>query len=171
MITRLYLLSTILSRSSIGGLVMPSAPGALDATAGFSSASSFSGLGFSLATRTTYGRPLHSLGASPSGVVVNSQQGYQLAADLPNRRVHEGDVELLLGRQLLACRGETAADHLGRFGAPPGQAAYELVPGRRRQEHQQRLGHRLPYLTGALQVDLEQGRYAGREVLQHRAAR
>ena len=53
---------------------------------------------------------------------------------------------------------------LGRIlGAPADQPAHQFVPGRRQQEHQQRLRHRRPDRARALQIDLEQHALALRE--------
>ena len=71
-------------------------------------------------------------------------------------RVDERHVELRLGRQLDPGGRQPALDRPRRLGAAADEPAHQLVPARRRQEDQQRLGHRLADLPGALQVDLEQ---------------
>ena len=68
-------------------------------------------------------------------------------------------------------RLQPALDHLGRFGAPPGEPAHQLLPGGRGQEHQLRVRHGLPDLPGALQVDLQEDRLTGLQPLQHRPPR
>ncbi len=52
-----------------------------------------------------------------------------------------------------------------------GEAADQLVPAGWGQEDQLRLGHRRADLPRALQVDLEQDRPAGGEVVEHRLPR
>jgi hypothetical protein len=62
---------------------------------------------------------------------------------------------------------QPALDHLGRLGAPAGEPAHELLPGGRSQEDQQRVGHGLADLPGALEVDLQQDRLARLEPFEH----
>jgi hypothetical protein len=94
-----------------------------------------------------------------------------LADDLRDARVHQGDVELGLGGQLLPGHGEPPLHDRGVLGAPAGEPADQLVPGRRGQEHQLGPGHQRPDLAGALQVDLEHHGAAGSQVVEHRLAR
>src|SRR3954451_9749188 len=102
---------------------------------------------------------------------MNSQQGYQLTADILDGCVHQSEVELLLGSKFFTGGGETAFDHLRRLGSPADETAYELFPGRRGQEDESRLPHGRAHLAGALQVDLQKCRHAGGEVLEHRTPR
>src|SRR5580693_1891287 len=131
MITRPYLLSTTSSRSSIGGLIMPSAAG-VAATCAFriwSAACALVGTG-----------------------LLSKHQAYQLAADVLDGCIHEGDIEFAFGRQLAPGRFQPADDHLVRFSATAPEPANQLVPGRWREKDEQRVRHRRPDLAGALDV-------------------
>src|SRR5512139_2654360 len=97
-------------------------------------------------------------------------QGYQLFARSVNFVVHHRHVELRLCRELLLRGLEPALPLLWRLGAAADQAAHQLLPRGRGQEHEQGLGHRLPHLTGALEVDLEQGGTPGGQRILHRFA-
>src|SRR6478752_7456237 len=107
----------------------------------------------------------HGVGASlvRCGWSRSNHQGYQLVGSGVNFVVDDGDVELALGGQL-GPRGLEAALPLGLgLGAAADETAYELLPRRRLEEDEQRLGHRLAHLPGALQVDLQHRRLAGRQ--------
>src|SRR6478672_8654261 len=94
------------------------------------------------------------------GGIGSNHQGYQLLGCSVNFVVHDGHVELALGGQL-GPRGLEPALALGlALGATADEAAYELVPRRRLEEDEQRVGHRLAHLAGALEVDLEHRRVA-----------
>src|ERR1700733_8507542 len=114
MMTRRYLLSTTLSRSSIGGLMMPSAAG-IPATVCLP----FRGA-----------RDLATLGRS---------QGYQLLADVLDGRVHQRHVELCLGGEFHPGRSQPASHQVGWLGTASGEPAYQFRPGWRREEHQERV--------------------------------
>src|SRR6266545_1659404 len=62
-------------------------------------------------------------------------------------------------------------DRLRILGAPAHQAPVQLVDAGRGEEDEQRVGHGLADLAGALQVDLQQGRQAPAEPLLDRGAR
>src|ERR1051326_6633419 len=119
MITRRYLLSTTSSRSSMGGLVMPSAV-VLPATM--------------------------SLPSERRGPLLDRHQPYQLPAHVLDGRVHERDIELTAGFDLGPGRFQPPGDHLGRLGAAPGEPAHELVPRRRGEEDQEGVGNLPPHL-------------------------
>src|ERR1022692_5022291 len=82
MITRPYLLSTTSSSSSIGGLIIPSSVGP---ATGY--------LPDRISVLLLLGRP------SRRGRL-GRHQGYQLAADVLDRRIDKRDIELSLGGQL-----------------------------------------------------------------------
>src|SRR5437899_6003793 len=114
MITRRYLLSTTSRRSSMGGLVMPSAV-VIPAT------------GF-----------LPSLRAEKRGIASSGRhQGYQLPAHVPDGCVHQRDIELTSGFDLLPRHIQTAGYHVRWFGATAGKPAGQFLAGRGGQEHQQ----------------------------------
>src|SRR5262249_39842188 len=137
MITRRYLLSTTSSRSSMGGLVMPSAV-VIPAT------------GF-----------LPSLRASWRKAVSGRHQGYQLLAHFLDRRVHQRDIELPAGFHLLPCHIQAALDHVRWLGPPAGEPAGQFLAGRGGEEDQQRAGNAPAHLPGPRNVDLEQSRHPG----------
>src|SRR5687768_2672253 len=118
----------------MGGLVMPSATGFTD---------TWESLGFAR----------DSDGARASGGPLH-HQGYQLFGRLLNLAVHDRDVELRLGRQLDQGGLEPTGPFLLRLRPSADQSADQLLPGRRLEEDEQRLGHRAPDLARALQVDL-----------------
>src|SRR5918993_204986 len=96
-----------------------------------------------------------------SGGNGSNHQGYQLLGRSVNFVVDDGDVELALRGQL-GPRGLEPALPLGlALGAASDEPADELVPGRRLEEDEQRLRHRLADLPGALEVDLQHRRVAG----------
>src|SRR5215469_12436173 len=90
-------------------------------------------------------------------------QGYQLLAHVLDRRVDKRYVELLAGLDLRGRQLQPAGDDLGRLGAPAGEAPYQLVPGGRGEEDQQRVRHRPAHLPGPGDVDLQQRRDARRD--------
>src|ERR1700735_2869487 len=140
MITRPYLESTTSSRSSIGGLMMPSGAEVP-------------------ATVCLPVLPARSLGR------LGRHQGYQLTADVLDRRVNQRDIELA-ARAELGPRGvQPLPDDLGRFCLPDREPADQLRPGRRVEKDQQRPWHRLAHLPGAGHVDLQQRRHSGAELL------
>src|SRR5262245_42974932 len=134
MITRRYLLSTTSSRSSMGGLVMPSAV-VIPAT-GFLPLLARSGLS---------GR----------------HQGYQLPAYFLDGRVYQRDIELAAGFEVLPGHRQGQLDHGWWLGPPAGEPAGQLLAGRGGEEDQQRAGHAPAYLPGPLDVDLKQSRHPG----------
>src|ERR1035438_5307906 len=148
MMTRRYLLSTTPSRSSIGGLVMPSAAG-IPATV-------------CLPLRGAFEKPM----IGPLG----QDQGYQLVADVLDGRVHQRHVEFRFGGEFHPGRGEPALHHFGRLRAPAGQPAHQFRPGRRREEHQERVRHGTANLPCTRQVDLKESRDPRRELLLDRCA-
>src|SRR3954451_9096345 len=133
--TRAYLLSTLSSSSSIGGLVMPSGLAAVPATP-----TSFSCV---RDRRPGY----QSLGA---------HQPDELLSRLRDRRVDDRRVELVLGSELDPGGVQARLDHLGRLGAASTQPPLELRPARRGQEDEQAVWHQLPDLARALYLDLQQ---------------
>src|SRR5215831_11969488 len=137
MITRRYLLSTTSSRSSMGGLVMPSAV-VIPAT------------GF-----------LPSLRASWRKAVSGRHQGYQLLAHFLDRCVYQRDIELPAGFHLLPGHIQAALDHVRWLGPPAGEPAGQFLAGRGGEEDQQRSGNAPAYLPGPLNVDLKQSRHPG----------
>ncbi len=92
-------------------------------------------------------------------------QGYQLFARIVNFGVDQRDVELVLGGQLLARGPQPALPLLLRLGPPAHEPAHQLLPGRRLEEDEQRVGHALPHLSGPLEVDLQQRQPPGGERL------
>src|SRR5580704_16145978 len=142
MMTRPYLLSTTSSRSSMGGLMMPSgaevpATLCLPCFGGAARAASLARWGLG--------------------------QGYQLVADVLDGCVDERDVELAARGELdLSCL-QPPPDDLGGLGIPAGQPADEFLPGRGGQEHEQRTGHGPAHLPRPGQVDLQQHRHARRQ--------
>src|SRR5690348_17006763 len=129
--TRAYFESAISSRSSMGGLVMPSG----------------------LATMPdTWCPSVRGLGVGR--LLLQPQQGYQFVACLLDRLVDHHGVEFVLGCEFDAGSIEAGASDVRDLGAPMGEPAHELVPGRRGEEHAVRLRHRRPHLAGTLQVDL-----------------
>src|ERR1017187_8493409 len=153
MITRPYLLSTTSSSSSMGGLIIPSSDG-VPATVCLPDRISV----LSLGRRSRPGR-------------LGRHQGYQLAADVPDGRVNERDIELGPGPQLDLGGFQPPPDHRLRLGLAGGQPAHQLVPGRRRQEDQERSRHRRADLAGAGHIDLQQRGHASPDLLGHRLAR
>src|SRR3954470_22827480 len=79
----------------------------------------------------------------------DSDQGYQPIARLPDRRVEDHLVELVLGGELDPGRVEAGADERGVLGAAPGQPPYQLLPARRGEEDEQGRRHRGTHLAGA----------------------
>src|SRR5690606_32096 len=83
--------------------------------------------------------------------------------------VDDRDVELLLGGELDARRGEPALTLLRVLGAPADQAAHQLVEAGRGEEDepgvQARGLDRLTHLARALEVDLQEHGNTGRELL------
>src|SRR3954471_11504598 len=134
--TRAYLLSAATSRSSIGGLVMPSG----DATVPATQCSSSVGLGEA--------RPASALGGAPSAAGHaerawhESHALYEVVGGLVDVGVDDGHVELLLGRQLEPGVVEAALTLLGGLGPPADQPAHELLPRGRGQEDEQGARHR-----------------------------
>src|SRR6516225_10117581 len=118
MITRRYLLSTTSSRSSMGGLVMPSAV-VLPATGFLPS--------LRAERREIAPRARHAL---------SRHQGYQLPAHVLDGCVHQRDVELPGRREFGLGGREPTGQHLGWLGAAAGEPADQFVPGRRGQEYQ-----------------------------------
>src|SRR5215469_8983269 len=110
MMTRRYLLSTTSSRSSMGGLVMPSA---------------------AVIPATVY------LPLWPVQAVVRALSGrhqeYQLLTHVLDGRVHQRNVELAAGFDLLPRRVQPARDDRGRLRAAAGEPAHQLLSGRRRE--------------------------------------
>src|SRR4051794_17559182 len=148
--TSAYLLSTLSSSSSMGGLVMPSGLAAVPATPTSFSCVRDRGPGY------------QSLGP---------HQPDQLLSRLLDRRVDDRRVELVLGGELDLSRVQTRLDDLRRLGAPPVQAPLELLPRGGRQEHEQGVGHQLTHLAGPLHLDLQQYGVAGGEPVLDRPAR
>src|SRR5215469_6403276 len=110
MITRPYLLSTTSSRSSIGGLMMPSA-GGVAAKVCLPDLDSVRSLPCKVVP-----------GVAVSGAAILGQhQGYQLVANIFDRCVDQRDVELVAGGQLTPRGLEPAADGLRRLGVPADQ--------------------------------------------------
>ena len=101
----------------------------------------------------------------------DAHQRYQPGRRLLEVVVDHRDVELPLGGELDARGLEPPLALLPVLGAPADEPAHELVPRRRREEHEQRLRHRGPDLAGALQVDLEQRRAGPRRAPARPAAR
>ena len=56
---------------------------------------------------------------------------------------------------------QAALDLLGIVGSPSDQACAQRVQRRGRDEHLDRLGHRLAHLAGALDLDLQHDGHAG----------
>src|SRR5690348_1037850 len=114
MITRRYLLSTTSSRSSMGGLVMPSA--VVTPATGF----------------------LPSLRAEWRGMAYSGRhQGYQLPAHVLDGCVHQRDIELAAGFDLLPRHIQAAGDNVRRFCTPAGEPAGQFLAGRGGEEDQQ----------------------------------
>src|SRR6476646_3883030 len=80
---------------------------------------------------------------------------------MPNVVVGDDDIELARGGQLVPRGGQPNRALLLGLGAAADEPAHQLLPARRLQEDEQRLGHGPADLPGALQVDLEQGRPPG----------
>src|ERR1700730_18173138 len=107
MITRRYLLSTASSRSSMGWLLIASSVG-IPAT------------GF-----------LPSWRAERRGMASSGRhQGYQLPAHVPDGCVHQRDIELAAGLDLLPRCFQAADDHVRRLCAAPGETAGPFLAGR-----------------------------------------
>src|SRR5215467_1157246 len=140
MITRRYLLSTTSSRSSMGGLVMPSAV-VLPAT------------GFLPSLRTE-----RRVIAPRARHALSRHQGYQLPAHVLDGCVHQRDIELAAGFDLLPRHFQAAGDHVGRFGAAAGEPAGQFLTRWRGQEDQQGAGHAAAHLPCALDVNLQKSR-------------
>src|SRR3954453_12194150 len=102
--TRAYLLSTLSSSSSIGGLVMPSGLAAVPATP-----TSFSCV----------------RDRSPGYQSGRLHEPDELLSGLLDRRVDDRRVELVLGGELDPGGVEAGLDHLRRLGAPAAQPALE----------------------------------------------
>src|SRR4051794_40190262 len=81
-------------------------------------------------------------------------QGYQLFRSSVNFGVDRRHVELRLRGELRAGGLQATRAFLLRLGAAADEAAYQLLPRRRLQEHEQGVGHPGPDLPGALEVDL-----------------
>src|SRR3954454_9251000 len=124
--TKAYLLSTLSSSSSIGGLVMPSGLAAVPATP-----PSFSCVG----------------DRAPGYQSGGPHEPDELLPRLLDRGVDDRGVELVLGGQLDPRRVQPGLDHLRRLGAAPPRPPFQLVPARRRQEDQQRVGQQLADLA------------------------
>src|SRR4051812_33796691 len=133
--TRAYLLSTLSSSSSMGGLVMPSGLAAVPATP-----TSFS------CVRDR--RP----GYQSLGV----HQPDELLRRLLDRRVDDRGIELVLGGELDPGGVQAGLDDLWRLSAPAAQATLELLPAGWCQEDEQGVGHQLSDLARALYLDLQQ---------------
>src|SRR5215469_18155451 len=88
--------------------------------------------------------------------ILSPHQGYQLAGNVPDRRVNERDVELVARGQLDTRRLQPTAHRLRRLSVPADKAAFQLLPRRRGHEDQERTGDRGPDLPGARDVDLQQ---------------
>src|ERR1700758_358656 len=147
MITRPYLLTTTSSKSSIGGLMMPSA-GEVAAKVCLPDLDSVSALPRKV-----------SLSVAITGIAILSlHQGYQLVANIFDRCVDQGDVELIAGSQLTSRGLEAAADGLRRLGVPADQPAFQLLPRGRGKEDQQGLRDSCAHLPCTRHVDLEQRR-------------
>src|SRR5258708_3332613 len=128
MMTRPYLLSTTLSRSSMGGLMMPS-------TAGVPATLCLSELlrgGSRRLTALVAARGQH--------------QGYQPMTDFLDGRVNQRDIELGLGGQLDPRDLQPPADDVGGFRAPAGEPPDQLCPPWRGQKTPEGPGNRLPHL-------------------------
>src|SRR5258708_15668537 len=116
MMTRPYLLSTTLSRSSMGGLMMPS-------TAGVPATLCLSELlrgGSRRLTALVAARGQH--------------QGYQPMTDFLDGRVNQRDIELGLGGQLDPRDLQPPADDVGGFRAPAGAPSGQPCPRPRGEE-------------------------------------
>lgn len=100
-----------------------------------------------------------------------THQGYQLLAHLLDIGVHEGMVELDLGRQLRLGDREPTLDHFRRFRASLGESPDQFLPRWRTKEHQQRPGNTSANLPSAGQIDLEQHALAEREARDNRCQR
>src|SRR3954471_895280 len=148
--TRAYLLSTLSSSSSMGGVVMPSGLAAVPATPTSFSCVRDRGPGY------------QSLGPHHPD---------ELLSGLLDGRVDDRGVELVLGGELDLCGRQPGLDDRRRLGAPPTQATFELLPRRWCQEHEQGVGHQLAHLARALDLDLEQYGVTGGEPVFHRTAR
>src|SRR5258708_27140512 len=120
MSTRPSLLSTTLSRSWMGGLMMPS-------TAGVPATLCLSELlrgGSRRLTALVAARGQH--------------QGYQPMTDFLDGRVNQRDIELGLGGQLDPRDLQPPADDVGGFPAPAGEPADQLCPRRRDHKNHER---------------------------------
>src|SRR5690242_11552632 len=113
--TSAYLLSTLSSSSSMGGLVMPSGLAAVPATPTSFSCVRDRGPGYQSA---------------------GTHEPDELFGGLLDRRVHDRGVELVLGGQLDPGGVEPRLHHVGRLGAPPTKPALQLLPRGRREEDQ-----------------------------------
>src|SRR4051794_36204147 len=147
--TSAYLLSTLSSSSSMGGLVMPS------------------GLAAVPATPTSFSCVRDRAPGYQSG---GPHEPDELLARLLDRGVDDRGVELVLGGELDPRCVQPGLDHLRRLRAPPAQPPFQLVPARRRQEDQQSIGHQLTDLARTLHLDLQQYGVAGDKTVFDRAA-
>src|SRR5258707_1960350 len=142
MMTRPYLLSTTLSRSSMGGLMMPS-------TAGVPATLCLSELlrgGSRRLTALVAARGQH--------------QGYQPMTDFLDGRVNQRDIELGLGGQLDPRDLQPPADDVGGFRAPACEPADQLCPRRRVVKNQQGPRNPLAPLPVSPQDGIKQSKYA-----------
>src|SRR5215470_9141605 len=121
MITRPYLLSTTSSNSSMGGLIIPSSAGVPATVCLPLSARARADLSAcaALGSQPSIGRPIRRLGR---------HQGYQLSADISDRRVDQRDVEFTLRAQFRSRRFQPLPDHLSGLGLPAGEPADEFLP-------------------------------------------
>src|SRR5947199_9917336 len=108
--TRAYLLSTLSSSSSIGGLVMPSGEADVPATCSPSG--------------------LHDCDCGPGYQSGGPHELRESFGHLVDRRVDEGLVELVLRGELDLGGVEPTPDHLGVLGATPPQPALQFLPRR-----------------------------------------
>src|SRR3954469_2678193 len=113
--TRAYLLSTLSSSSSIGGVVMPSGLAAVPATPYLTSSG------------RTERRGKVQLRLPASTRRRREHEAREGLGSCFHRRVHDDLVELVLGRELDGRGVEPALDHLGVLGAPPSQPPLELL--------------------------------------------
>src|ERR1700691_4202304 len=127
--TKAYLLSTLSSNSSIGGLVMPSGRAAVPDTQCLISGRNEQG------SRLPVSAP-----ATPKSGLRVGHQLDDLRGRIRYRASDDDRVELIHGAQLHAGYIQAPRDELGILSATPAKPALELLPRRRLQEHQQRIG-------------------------------